>query len=165
MNLLPNNSSIIDQNFAHFLEQRSKTTYQDIKIDVMSCDVSLLPHLALIKGVNITDMTEYEARLHIKNSSKKSIGTVGAVEDVLNVCFENAKLVEWFEKEDLEKGYFDVSVDVKADKNLSYDERLFKVSKRLIDENKNVRSKLRKFDLSLKGATDIKVIGAGIWTV
>ncbi len=146
--LLPNNHSRQDQEFALFLDDSSRVDYKDLKIDVMTCDISLLPHLALIKGANISGMTENEARIYILNFSKKNIGTRGAVEDVVNVTFEDAKVTEWFQdKENLKKGVF--RIDVKAQSKKAYGEDTFLLSTRLINSSKNVRSKFDSFKVSM----------------
>jgi len=162
MSLLPNNLSKKDQEFALFLDSNSRVDYSDLKIDVMTCDSSILSHIALIKGANIENMTELEAREYLKTFTKKHIGTVGAVKDAMNVCFDNAELVEWFNSENLQRGYFNINVYLKH-KNI-YDERLFNVSKRLIDNAKNVRSKLSQFDVRIPiSKVDIKTNYANVF--
>jgi len=190
MSLLPKNTSLKDQQFAELLDGRSQVNYSDLKIDPLTCNISLLPHLAIIKGANIDNMAESEARTYLKTFSKKANGTVGAVEDAVNVLFDNAQLVEWFEdKERFKKGQFGVSVDVRND-DTKYDERLFSVSNRLIRTAKNVRSKFMGFDvkyplvagnisnsggaviniklknhLSFNGSLNLNITGGVIWTV
>jgi P2-related tail formation protein len=164
--LLPNNSSLIEQQFASYLDDNSKVNYEDLKIDVMTCDISLLPHLALIKGANIDNMLEVEARLHIKNFIKKNIGTRGAVEDTINVFYQDAQLIEWFENDDIPKGMFDIDVKISNNINYIYDERLFKRSRQSINEAKNVRSKLKKISLKLPNAnTNINEFTGGVFGV
>jgi P2-related tail formation protein len=148
--LLSKNHSLLDQNFAVFLDKAAVMNYDDLKINVLTCDVSLLPHIAVQKGADISGMYENEAKLYLSTFSKKFIGTIGAVEDAVNVHFENAKVVEWFEdKDNLKRGMFRIDADIDADKNKIFDDRLFFLSKRLVNSAKNVRSKLDFINLKL----------------
>ena len=155
MSLLPNNSTKKDQLFAEILDNKSSIGFDDLKIDVMTCNISVLPHIALEKGANIDGMLEHEARLYLKTFTKKYIGTIGAVEDAMNACFNNAELIEWFQDDFLEAGEFNICVDVKNDLSLVYGKRLFSLSKRLINDSKNVRSKLNSFELKIKSEGDL----------
>jgi P2-related tail formation protein len=192
MSLLPNNSSLKDQKFAELFDIKSRVDYSDLKIDVMSCDKSILPHVALKIGANIDNMLESEARKYLSTFTKKAVGTVGAVEDAISSTLDNAQLVEWHQdKENLAVGFFGVTVQVQNDESIKYDERLFYTSKRVIKENKNVRSKFDSFNLAMpligtntyiafgrtsnlklkndlafkQGQVQINIQGAGIWTV
>jgi len=167
MSLLPQNSKTVDQKFAVIIDTRSRVDYSDIDTDPFACDASLLPHIAFSKGANIDNMTESEARAYLKTFKRKALGTVGAVEDAINVCFDDAKLIEWFEDSNLEVGMFNIDVDLKSDTSLVYDGRLFSLSTRLINSAKNVRSKLNninikinslsKFDYLFYTTADIKI--------
>ena len=153
MNLLPNNAKLTDQSFALLIDTKSTIGFTDLDINPLDCEASLLEHIALIKGANIDNMLEHEARLYLSTFTKKTVGTVGAVEDVVNVCFDDAKLVEWFEdKENLKRGMFNIDVNLKDDTSLVYDDRLFALSTRLINNAKNVRSKLDSFNLKIQSA-------------
>src|SRR3989339_63712 len=153
MNLLPNNSTLADQQFASLFDSKTTLSFKELYVDPLSCNSSLLEHIALLKGANIENMLESEARLYLSTFTKKSVGTVGAVEDAINVCFDDAKLVEWFEdKENLKRGMFNVDVNLKNDTSLIYDDRLFSLSTRLINNAKNVRSKLDAFTLKIQSA-------------
>ena len=191
MNLLPNNSSYKEQKFAELFDKNSRVNYNDLKIDVRSCHKSILPHIALTLGANIDNMLESEARKYLETFSQKAIGTVGAVKDAVSSTLDNAKLVECHEDEALPLGYFGVTVQVLNDKSKKYDERLFSTSKRVIKENKNVRSKFDSFNLAMPligtkiytavaktsnlklnndltfkdSEVQIHIQGAGIWTV
>jgi len=191
MSLLPNNETKISQNFAQFIDEKSKVDYSDIGIEPLSCDASLLPHLALIKGANINGMLESEARQYLNTFSKKAIGTIGAVKDAVDVHFKDAVVIEWYQdKENLAKGMFRIDVNTKTDKNVIYDERLFSLSNRLIQNSKNVRSKLDSFNMKLplltenlyvksssistiqlankidlKNTINLKIGGAVVWTI
>jgi len=163
MRLLPSNSSLKDQRFAELLDTTSKVNYSDFKINPLTCDASLLPHIALVKGANIENLKEQEARLYLNTFTKKSIGTAGAVEDAINSFFNNAKLIEWFEdKENLKRGMFKVEVNLKDDKSCVYGEREFTLSSRLINSSKNHRSKLDSFDIKISSLGDINYTARSI---
>jgi P2-related tail formation protein len=161
MNLLPNNSSYKEQKFAELFDKNSRVNYDDLKIDVRSCHKSILPHIALTLGANIDNMLESEARKYLETFSQKAIGTVGAVKDAVSSTLDNAKLVECHEDEALPLGYFGVTVQVLNDKSKKYDERLFSTSKRMINENKNVRSKFAGFDIVYPLVYGDTIIGGG----
>jgi len=149
MSLLPKNSSLQAQRFAVLLDTRSRVDYKDLSNDPMLCDASLLPHIAVIKGANIDNMLEHEARAYLKTFRRKSLGTIGAVEDAVNAVWDEAHVIEWMSDDSLEVGMFRVDVTLKADTSLIYDDRLFYLSKRLIKKAKNIRSQLESFDIHL----------------
>ena len=122
----------------------------------------MLPHIAFAKGANIDNMLESEARLYLKNFKRKALGTVGAVEDAVNVCWDDAHLVEWFEDSTLEKGKFRIDVTLKADTTKVYDDRLFSLSNRLIKEAKNVRSQVDSFNIKLPTITAEVRVSSGV---
>ncbi len=162
MNLLPKNETKISQNFAQFIDEKSRVDYSDIGIEPLSCDASLLPHLALIKGANINGMLESEARQYLSTFSKKAIGTIGSVKDAVDVHFKDAVVTEWYQdKENLAKGMFRIDVNTKADAGVIYDDRLFSSSTRLINSSKNVRSKLDFVNIKLSQQTAENKIGGG----
>jgi len=167
MSLLSTNETKMNQNFADLIDRKSIVDYTDLEINPLTCNISILPHIALIKNANINGMLENEARQYLKTFSTKKTGTIGAVEDAVNVCFEDAKVTEWYQdKENLAKGMFRIDVNIKADKNVIYDERLFSLSTRLIENSKNVRSKLKKISLKLpNGNTNINEFAGGVFGV
>jgi len=147
MSLLPNNSSLQAQKFAVLLDNRSRVDYTDLTNDPLLCDISLLSHIALIKGANIDNMIEHEARAYLKTFRRKSIGTIGAVEDAVNVCFDEVEIIEWFNDDSLSIGEFNIEVSAVDGGNL-YDMRIFNLCKNLIKKSKNVRSQLKELKLS-----------------
>ena len=153
MSLLPSNSSLTEQKFAEFLDDRTKENYTVLKIDPLSCDARLLSHLAVSVNVDISNLEEKEARLYIKNAIeiKRYAGTVWAVEKAINATFEDATLKEWFDA-DLEQGYFDVEVKLPADPNAIYSKKTWSRAKKLIHISKNVRSHLHHFKLIFPNA-------------
>jgi len=163
-NLLSPNTKLLEQKFANFIEESSIQDFKLLSIDPMICDTSLLGHLALAYNLNIEKMKEKEIRAFIKRFLKNEsiLGTAKAVENTLSVVFQNAKLIEWFEADDLEVGEFRIGVTVKADENIKYDARKFSLSNRLINEAKNVRSHLKDFEVKLPDShCDIAMFGAG----
>jgi len=162
MSLLPLNSKNIDQHFAEFLDSRSRVDFSDVSIDPLTCDASLLPHIAFSKGANINNMIESEARAYLKTFKRKALGTVGAVEDAINVCWDEAHLVEWFEDDSLDKGKFRVDITLKSDTLKVYDNRLFALSNRLIKESKNVRSHIDSFNIRMPTITAEVKVSSGV---
>ena len=153
MSLLPSNSSLTEQKFAEFLDRQNIEDYSVLKIDPLTCDARLLPHLAVGVNVDISNLEEDEARLYIKNAIeiKKYAGTVWAVERAINATFEDATLKEWFDA-DLEQGYFNVEVKLPADPNAIYSTNRWSRAKKLIHISKNVRSHLHHFKLVFPNA-------------
>ena len=151
MQLLPSNSSLQEQTFAQFLDEMAKEDYGVLSICPLECKASLLPHLALWVGVDISDLEESEAREYIKKAiqTKTKKGTVGAVEEVLKSIFSEAVLKEWFEDDSLKKGEFKAHLTIKPDPALKYGEKKFEATKRLINQTKNVRSHFAGFDVAL----------------
>ncbi len=151
MQLLPSNSSLQEQKFAQFLDEVAKEDYGVLSICPLECKASLLPHLALWVGVDISDLEESEAREYIKKAiqTKTKKGTVGAVEEVLKSIFSEAVLKEWFEDDSLKKGEFKAHLTIKPDPSLKYGEKKFEAIKRLINQTKNVRSHFAGFDVVL----------------
>lgn len=150
MSLIPYNETKKNQLFADLIDAKSVVDYVDLNIHPLTCNISLLPHIALREGANINGMFESEARLYLNTFSKENTGTIGAVEDAVNVHFKDAQVIEWFEdKENLAKGMFRIDVNTKADNSVIYDDRLFSSSTRLINSSKNVRSKLDFVNLKL----------------
>jgi P2-related tail formation protein len=190
MSLLSKNNSLKSQSFAELLDNQSQVSYADITKDPLICDSSLLPHIALAKFANIDGMQESESRLYLKTFNKKILGTVGAVEDAARVCFEDSKIVEWFEDvENLKEGEFKLNIDFSSQQKYGEDE--FLLSEKLIKKSKNVRSKFNCFNLLMPfieinnyisvaktsnvklknelifkdSEVNISIQGAGIWTV
>jgi P2-related tail formation protein len=150
MSLLPNNSSLIDQQIAEMFAAESQESYKSLKIDPLTCHASILEHLALEYGIDISILNEALARTFLSNSIKNRpvLGTVQAVESLLELFFENGKLVEWFDDEkNLEVGEFSFLFPV--DNNLIYGEDLFLKFLKLLKKYKNVRSLFHSFNLKL----------------
>ena len=149
MSLLPSKYNLEDQKFAELIDVYSITDFSVVNIDPLNCDERLLPHLAVSEDVDISGLSVDEARIYIYNAKeiKRYAGTVYAVEQSINVCFEDGQLKEWFEA-GLEKGLFDVEVKLKADSSLVYLPSKFDKAKQMIRKSKNVRSKLNAFKIS-----------------
>ena len=161
MSLLPNNSTLQAQKFASLLDDKSRVDYTDLTNDPLLCDASLLPHIALIKGANIDNMLEHEARAYLKTFRRKSLGTIGAVEDAVNAVWDDARVIEWMDDNTLDKGMFRIDVNLKADTSIIYNDRLFSLSNRLIKKSKNVRSKLNSFNIHLPFITAEVQVSSG----
>jgi len=150
--LLPSNQTLQDQAFAQLLDRAAIDDNTVIRPDPMTCHASLLPHIAAGYGSSIRGMNEPESRKYLATieRTKRHQGTVAAVVATLDVVWDDATLVEWFENpEELEVGEFGVDVVVEPDPDLVYDDRKFRLSRRLIDQAKNVRSHLKSFHVRL----------------
>jgi len=148
MSLLPNNETLQAQRFAVLIDKLATTDYSNLTNDPMLCDISVLQHIAVHKCANIDNMLEHEARIYLKTFNKKTIGTIGAVEDAISVYFSNGQIIEWFEdKEKLRIGQFSVLINVQNDKSIKYDERLFLNTAGLIKKSKNIRSEFAGFNI------------------
>lgn len=161
MSLLPNNETLTAQKFAVLLDNRSRVDYTDLTNDPLLCDASLLPHIAVIKGANIDNMLEHEARSYLKTFRRKSIGTIGAVEDAVNAVWDDAKVIEWFDDDSLEIGMFRIDVNLEADTSKVYDDRVFSLSNRLIKQSKNIRSQIESFDIHIPTVTAEVFVSSG----
>lgn len=146
MSLLPLNSKVIDQNFAEIIDTRSRVDFSDMSIDPLTCDASLLLYIAFSKGANIDNMTEHESRLYLKTFNRKHIGTVGAVEDVSKVYFDIPKVIEWFNDDSLAIGEFSVNLKI-VDKCRKFNEEKLEHTRKLVNDAKNVRSRLKEISL------------------
>lgn len=161
MSLLPSNALRKDQQFALLIDEKSKVDYSDLNVNPLICDSSLLSHIALQKGANIDYLSEKETRQYLNTFNKKANGTVGAVEDAINVFFQNAKLIEWFKDTELKKGTFRVDMTIKADNTMLYDQRTFTLLNRLINQSKNKRTKLAGYKISFPPVVaEVKVSSA-----
>jgi len=147
LSLLPLNSKNIDQHFAEIIDTRSRVDFSDVSIDPLTCDASLLPHIAFSKCANIDNMLENEARLYLSTFNRKLLGTIGSVEDAVESLFDKAKVIEWFNDDSLSIGEFNVEVSAVDGGNL-YDMRIFNLCKTLVKKSKNVRSQLKELKLS-----------------
>lgn len=148
-NLLPPNASADDQSNARFLVDGLD---REINLSTLPLEahVSLLPHLALSYGVDISGLTESETRFYLQKAFEihRYKGTVYAVKTAIAVMFESAELKEWFDN-DLTAGLFDVEVTIAPDPSRVYSKERFNTAKRLIDDAKNVRSHLNTFKVVL----------------
>jgi phage tail P2-like protein len=167
MSLLPSGATLVEQNFAKLLDIRGKEGYECLDLEPLTCNKSLLPHIAFSLYENIDGITEDEARayLHMAKTNSFKKGTVKAVEEAMQVYFQEGKITEWFEDDELKKGEFRVDITVKADTSKIYDEKIFTLAKRVIDKNKNVRSHLNSFEIKLPESYCLfDVYGGGVIT-
>jgi len=149
-NLLPPNASADDQTNASFMVDvlERKVNLSTLPLEA---NVSLLPHLAVGYDVDISGLTEDEARKYLHNAFEihKYKGTVYAVKKAIEVMFDSGVLIESFDSDTLSGGDFDVRVTLDVDFSKVYHLEKFKKAKELIDSAKNVRSHLNSFDIDL----------------
>ena len=158
-NLLPPNASANDQKNAKFLVDGLE---REINLNTLPLEAhaSLLPHLAIAYGVDISGLTEDEARAYLNNAFEihRHKGTVYAVKKAIAVMFSAAELKEWFDV-GLTAGLFDVEVTIAPDPSKVYSSKRFSTAKRLIDDAKNVRSHLNSFKVRMPPIT--ATVGVG----
>ena len=149
--LLPSNNLLREQDFAGFVDKSLMHDNSLITLDPMVCHSSLLEHIALGFDVSISNMSELEARRYLSNVCpvRDKRGTVRAVENALKVPFDDAKIMEWFEVEELDKGEFRVDVKIKTDTTKRYGTQRFNLAKKLVEASKNVRSSFAYFYVKL----------------
>jgi phage tail P2-like protein len=148
--LLPPNASFDDQQNARCMVEilERKVNLSTLPLEA---NVSLLPHLAVSYDVDITGLTEDEARkyLHSAFEIHRYKGTVYAVKKAIEVMFDSGELVESFDDDALSGGDFDVKVTLDVDFSKVYHLERFKKARELIYSAKNVRSHLNRFAIAL----------------
>jgi len=147
--LLPVNESQEQRDLENItLNTLSKFDTSNLTINPLKCDVSLLPHLALLLDVNIDGFDEEEQRLYLKNAReiKKYAGTVYAVRMAANSIFDDVKVLQWFDYGGVPNKF---KLDISAyDKPVSI-ANVNKV-KKLVETAKRKSSHLESIDLSYK---------------
>lgn len=147
MNLLPFNAPQKDQDFMKMMDEQMKIDLSDFSLDPLHCHFSILEHIALIKGADITDMQEDEIRELLSIYTGEHIGTIGAVDDASMTYFKNTTIREWFERSELLTGQFDAVVYV--DDSVLYDREIFEKTTHKINTAKNVRSEFVGYEMQL----------------
>ena len=125
---------------------------EKITLDPMSCDASLLPHLALDLDVSIVGLDEDEARTYLSNAReiKRLTGSVWAVNKAASSVFgKNIKVQPW-NKVGTVPGTFKIEVDVTEQKSVT-DENLNKTI-RLIDAAKPESRHLAGITIKMKNS-------------
>ncbi len=158
MSLLPLNQSKQNQAFASLIDEKTYISYDGLKIDPLTCDVSFLEHIAIKKGADISNLSEKEARVYLSTFDKRFNGTVKAVKDAIDVFFQDSSLVEWFDDENLKKGTFRVDMFIQPQRE-KYDKKTFDLLNRLINNSKNVRSKLAGYKIKFPPAVAVVEVG------
>jgi len=144
--LLPLNATPLENAIDIVFAQKLDIDLSPIDINPNTCAEQLLPFLAAEWRVDISDLSIPEQRRLIANALEihRYKGTVHAVEQALDVVFDDAQLVEYervFE--------FDASVHLKADANAIYDSKKFTRARKLINQAKNGRSRFISYDIHL----------------
>lgn len=124
--LLPSNNSLLNQKFSDFVDRKTKEDYSSLSVDPLLCHLSVLPHLALDLGITIKGMPEDEARKYLDLIQKtlSIAGTVGAVDRAITFFLKDGRLVEWFEDENLKRGFFRIQVYV-SQRAINYEKEIF----------------------------------------
>ena len=121
MSILPPNATETDIAVANLFLNKLNIDNSNISILPLTAKAEILPHLAVMFDVDISNLEESEARIYIHNALEihKYKGTVYAVKKAINTVFEIAELVEWFDR-DLAAGLFDVDISVTTDLSITY---------------------------------------------
>jgi len=109
--LLPSNSSLLDQRFSDFIDRRTKEDYSSLTVDPLKCHVTVLPHIAFDYGVSIKGMSEKESRefLDLIKRTRSITGTVGAIDKAINFFLTEGELKEWYQnRERFARGQFGI---------------------------------------------------------
>lgn len=146
--LLPSNES----QFLRFLELLGRKSLQDCNlksIDILpkSTPSEILPQLALMFDIDITNLNEEEARKLLSNAilMHKNAGTPKVLKTALNAVFKEVEIKEWFAYAGTP---FTFRVKV-SEPTKSFDERTLALLDYLIEEYKNVRSVLEAVELEV----------------
>jgi phage tail P2-like protein len=166
--LLPKNVSeeqrAVDQAMHERLE---KLKQADFNMLPMSCDVSLLPHLAYMFSLELGGLDIEEQRKYISGAMDKyrHDGSLKAVKNVLEVVFGKAVIKRWFEY-DGEPHHFRANLTLKADPSKVYDKAKFDTAKALLNSARNEQSVFDGFDIKVPDALgEYKLNGGGVMDV
>jgi len=140
VNLLPSNQDTHNQELALFLAAQSRQDYSDLTVDPRTCAVTLLPHLAISEGVDISGLDESQSRKLIANAYEihRYKGTAYAVERSLEPLYDDIAVIEWFEG-DIPHGYFDINLSLQ---DMIYTQTLTYKALHLIRKSKRVSQHL-----------------------
>lgn len=194
MNLLPPNATKELRAVDKTLEFRL-VKLKDINLDLnpLTCKEEILPHLALIYTLDISNLDVSEQRQYIHNAFelRRHQGSLWSTRKALELIFSEAVITEWFEDATLEPYHFRADLTLSTDLTKIYDQAKFKKSSNLLNLAKNERSVFDGFELKIPsargdtnltggglinvnmqnnlefnyGLTDIKIAGGAIWTV
>ena len=122
----------------------------------LTCLKEYLPYLALEVGVDINNLSEKEARVAIDEaiSALNYKGTARSFKSSLKP-YTDAKVKEWYEYDG--KPYYFKAVLSPDRVDFRFDEKNYSKLKKVIDENKNVRSVLEGFEFELVLEEEIKI--------
>lgn len=127
----------------------SKFDVKKVSVNPLTCDVSLLGHLALSLDVSIVGLDEDEARKYLQNAReiKKYIGSSYAVKKASESIYGNDIKVEPWNKHNGDPGTYKIIVE--ANKKPVTQTNLDKTI-RLIDKAKRVSTHLRGITINMK---------------
>ena len=147
--LLPQNATEQEQALDQLAATKLAIDLAPIDTNARTCDAKLLPWLALAWRLNITGLSVNEQRQLIANAaeSHKYKGTVHAAQQALNAVFSDAHIQQF---QDPAKPYeFSAQVKITADTTRVYDTTKFDTARRLVNEAKNVGTRLVSFDIAM----------------
>lgn len=129
----------------------------------LSARAELLPHLAFMFDVDITGLSEGEARRLILNAIEihRYAGTLYAVKKALQVCFSEYEIKEWFDFGG-KPFTFKLEVTIGTDLRAVFDAKKWIKARDLIYWAKNERSQLLGIDVKLPEARSDIFVSAGL---
>ena len=152
--LLPKNEPQI----LRFLECVGSDTLEKCDLDSINtlplrARVELLPYLAFMFDVDITNLSEGEARRLILNAFEihRYAGTLYAVKKALQTCFSDYEIKEWFDF-DGKPFTFKLEVTIGTDLDAVFDAKKWIKARDLIYWAKNERSQLLGIEVKLPEA-------------
>ncbi|WP_324171981.1 phage tail protein I [Sulfurimonas sp.] len=139
----------------------------DLDLNPLTCKKEILPHLAFIYSLDISNLSVDEQRQYIHNAFeiRTHQGTLYSVKKALKLIFNEATIKEWFNYAG-EPYHFKADLILSADVSKIYDEAKFKKTNFLLNLAKNTRSVFDGFELSLPNAKgNINLMGGGVFDV
>lgn len=162
--LLPSNEPQI----LRFLECVASDTLEHCDLESintlpLSARAELLPYLAFMFDVDITNLSEGEARRLILNAIEihRYAGTLYAVKKALQTCFSDYEIKEWFDF-DGKPFTFKLEVTIGTDLDAVFDAKKWIKARDLIYWAKNERSQLLGIEVKLPEARGDIFVSAGL---
>lgn len=162
--LLPSNEPQI----LRFLECVASDTLEHCDLESintlpLSARAELLPYLAFMFDVDITNLSESESRRLILNAIEihRYAGTLYAVKKALQVCFSDYEIREWFDFGG-KPFTFKLEVTIGIDLDAVFDAKKWIKARDLIYWAKNERSQLLGIEIKLPEAHGDIFVNAGL---
>ena len=152
--ILPKSSSTKDEKaLEHVALKRLDLSLDTLTVLPLKADEKILPYLAYMFDVDISNLETNEQRILIQNALEihRYEGTIYAVKKAIDASFDEAFIMEWFDC-GKEAYTFDVKVKIGTDTTEVFDFDKFKKARELINSAKNARSHFHNFIIDLPDA-------------